>query len=301
MTDRPVIEIVGLVKQFGRFRALDELDLTLREGEVLGFLGPNGAGKSTTIRILLGLVRRTAGTARLFGDDPWRRAVALHRRLAYVPGDVALWPQLTGGQCIDLLGASGAPIDETRRGELIERFDMDPTKRIRDLSKGNRQKVALVAAFATKADLLILDEPTSGLDPLMEEVFRQCVKERAAEGTSVLLSSHILSEVDALCENVTIIRHGTVVQAGSVAELRRLSRTTVHAVTRAPVAAPAGDAVTDVTSSPTDDGGTELEFSVEPKALDQVLPAILAAGVTALTVRPPSLDELFLDAYEGAR
>lgn len=296
-----VIELSGLVKRFGKFTALDGLDLTLKKGEVLGFLGPNGAGKSTTIRILLGLVRRSDGLAQLFGQDPWKNAVALHRRLAYVPGDVALWPQLTGGQCIDLLGSSGAPLDENRREELIERFEMDPSKRIRDLSKGNKQKVALVAAFATSADLLILDEPTSGLDPLMEEVFRQCVAERAAAGTSVLLSSHILSEVDALCENVTIIRHGRVVQSGSVAELRALARTAVHVATRK-VAEPLNDpAIAELQSTPAPGGGTDLTFTVEPEALDRVLLPLLTAGVTALTVRPPSLDELFLDAYETAK
>ncbi|QKJ20381.1 ABC transporter ATP-binding protein [Microbacterium hominis] len=301
MTSR-IIEIEGLIKHFGKAVALDGLDLTLDEGEVRGFLGPNGAGKSTTIRILLGLVRRTGGAVRLFGDDPWRHAVALHRRLSYVPGDVALWPQLTGGQCIDLLGSSGAPLDQTRRAELIERYDLDPSKRVRDYSKGNRQKVALVAAFASQADLLILDEPTSGLDPLMEEVFRECVRERADAGASVLLSSHILGEVDALCENVTIIRHGKVVEAGSVAELRRLSRTTVHAVTRGPAPTLAHPSIANLQSTPTGTGtGTELEFTVDPAALDDVLPPLLATGVTALTVRPPSLDELFLTAYEGAR
>lgn len=300
MSDQAIIEIAGLVKRFGSVTALDGLDLTLAEGEVLGFLGPNGAGKSTTIRILLGLMRRSAGRAELFGRDPWRHAVELHRRLSYVPGDVALWPQLTGGQCIDLLGSSGAPLDETRCDELVQRFDLDPSKRIRDLSKGNRQKVALVAALAAEADLLVLDEPTSGLDPLMEEVFRQCVQERADAGASVLLSSHILSEVDALCENVTIIRHGRVVQSGSVAELRRLSRTTVHAVTRAPVALSPDAAMSDLASAPTSDGGTDLSFSIDPAALDRVLPAILNAGTLALTVRPPSLDELFLDVYESA-
>ncbi len=299
--NQPVIELAGLRKRFGTFTALDGLDLTLHDGEVLGFLGPNGAGKSTTIRIVLGLVRRSGGTAKLFGQDPWQHAVQLHRRLAYVPGEVSLWPALTGGQCIDLLGASGAPLDEQRRRDLIERFDLDPAKRIRDLSKGNRQKVALVAALATTADLLVLDEPTSGLDPLMEEVFRQCVRERAAAGTSVLLSSHVLSEVDALCENVTIIRHGRVVESGSVAELRRHARTSVHAVTRTPIVTPTDAAISEMQSSPTQDGGTELSFTVEPAALDRVLPAILAAGTTALTVRPPSLDELFLDAYETTR
>ncbi|UIP58277.1 ABC transporter ATP-binding protein [Agromyces marinus] len=298
-TDR-IIEIDGLVKHFGRVVALDGLDLELRQGEVLGFLGPNGAGKSTTIRILLGLVRRTSGNVRLFGSDPWAHAVSLHRRLTYVPGDVALWPRLTGGQCIDVLGSSGAPLDEGRRAELLERFDLDPSKRVRDYSKGNRQKVALVAAFAARADLLILDEPTSGLDPLMEEVFRECVRERAAEGASVLLSSHILGEVDALCENVTIIRHGKVVESGSVAELRRLSRTTIHAVTRGPVAEPRHPSVAGLERRPAGDG-VELEFTIDPAALDDVLPPLLAAGVEALTVRPPSLDELFLTAYQGGR
>ncbi|GAA1465503.1 ABC transporter ATP-binding protein [Microbacterium thalassium] len=294
-----VIDIAGLTKNFGKVRALDGFDLTLHEGEVLGFLGPNGAGKSTTIRIVLGLMRRSGGHVSLFGRDPFTHAVALHRRVAYVPGDVALWPQLTGGQCIDLLGSSGAPLDQARRADLIERFDLDPTKRIRDYSKGNRQKVALVAALAAETDLLILDEPTSGLDPLMEEVFRECVGERAADGASVLLSSHILSEVEALCESVTIIRHGKVVQSGSVAELRRLSRTTVHAVTRSRIAAPEDPAITDVHAVGSGDG-TDLTFTVEPDALDRVLPPLLAVGVSTLTVRPPSLDELFLSAYEGA-
>lgn len=295
-----VIELTGLHKHFGKAKALDGLDLELNEGEVLGFLGPNGAGKSTTIRIVLGLLKRTSGTAALFGQDPWRRAVALHSRLAYVPGEVELWPRLTGGQCIDLLASSGPPLDENRLAQLTERFDFDPSKRVRDASKGNKQKIALIAAFASRADLLILDEPTSGLDPLMEQVFRECVTERAADGTSVLLSSHILSEVDALCENVTIIRHGRVVQSGSVAELRRLSRTTVHAVTDAPAPALDDPAISGLAVTPAG-AGSELEFSIDPAALDRVLPGILAAGVSALTVRPPSLDELFLNAYEGAR
>ncbi|WP_353810472.1 ABC transporter ATP-binding protein [Agromyces sp. SYSU T00194] len=292
-----VIEIEGLHKHFGKVRALDGLDLRLREGQVLGFLGPNGAGKSTTIRVVLGLMRKTSGSVRLFGEDPWSHAVRLHRRLAYVPGDVALWPQLTGGQCIDVLASSGPPTDAARRESLIERFDLDPTKRIRDYSKGNRQKVALVAAFAADADLLVLDEPTSGLDPLMEEVFRACVQERAAAGASVLLSSHILSEVDALCQDVAIVRRGRIVRDGSVAELRSLSRTAVHAVTRTPAPELDHPSVSGVERTPVGDG-TELSFSVDPAALDDVLPPVLAAGVTALTVRPPSLDELFLSEYE---
>ncbi|GAA1525921.1 ABC-2 type transport system ATP-binding protein [Agromyces terreus] len=297
MTETSVIEIAALRKRFGRFDALDGLDLELREGEVLGFLGPNGAGKSTTIRILLGLMRRTSGEVRLFGQDPWSRAVHLHRRLAYVPGDVALWPGLTGGQCIDVLGASGAPIDPARREELTQRFELDPSKRVRDYSKGNRQKVALVAALAARAELLVVDEPTSGLDPLMEEVFRECVAERAAEGTSVLLSSHILSEVEVLCQRVTIIRHGKVVTSGDIADLRRMSRTKVHAVTRGPAPDLSRADVSGLETGAAGDG-TELSFSVAPDALDDVLPQLLAVGVSTLTVRPPSLDELFLEAYE---
>lgn len=302
MAEDLVIDVEGLVKRFGRFTALDGLDLRLGAGAVLGFLGPNGAGKSTTIRILLGLVRRSGGRAALFGRDPWRHPVELHRRLAYVPGDVALWPHLTGGQCIDVLGASGPPLDRAARDGLVERFDLDPTKRVRDYSKGNRQKVALIAAFAARADLLVLDEPTSGLDPLMEEVFRACVRERVADGAAVLLSSHILSEAEALCEEVTIIRHGRVVRAGSMAELRHLARTTVSAVTRGPAPVLTHPSIAGLAIVPAAGGaGDEVTFTIEPDALDAVLPRLLAGGVSALTVRPPSLDELFLSAYEGER
>ncbi|WP_402466696.1 ABC transporter ATP-binding protein [Isoptericola aurantiacus] len=304
-----VVDIQGLVKTFGRVRALDGLDMTLEPGEVRGFLGPNGAGKSTTIRILLGMVRASGGSVRLFGADPWRRAVDLHRRLTYVPGDVALWPGLTGGQCLDVLGASGAPVDASRRDELVERFDLDPTKRVRDYSKGNRQKVALVAAFAARADLLVLDEPTSGLDPLMEEVFRQCVAERARSGATVLLSSHILSEVESLCSTVTIVRHGRTVRAGTVSQMRALARTTVHAVTAA--GAPDLDrfdlhglTVSPLHETDTDDPShadrREITFTVDPAELDAVLAPLVAGGLSSLTVRPPSLDELFLSEYDGA-
>ncbi|MEG3616471.1 ABC transporter ATP-binding protein [Isoptericola haloaureus] len=301
MTD-PVIDISGLVKTFGSFRALDGFDLRLDPGEVRGFLGPNGAGKTTTIRVLLGMMRASGGRVRLFGQDPWRRAVALHRRLTYVPGDVALWPGLTGGQCLDVLGASGAPLDPARRDELVERFDLDPTKRVRDYSKGNRQKVALVAALAARADLLVLDEPTSGLDPLMEEVFRECVTERAADGAAVLLSSHILSEVEALCSTVTIIRRGRAVRAGTVAELRGLARTTVHAVTPGTPPDLDGFDLHDLSVTPVADGGAghDVTFTVEPGDLEKVLRPLVDAGLTGLTVRPPSLDELFLSEYDGA-
>src|SRR4051812_19143366 len=218
-SDREVIRIRGLVKKFGATRALDGLDLSVRSGEVHGFLGPNGAGKSTTIRIVLGLLRKRAGEVELFGSDPWAEAAALHRRLAYVPGDVSLWPNLTGGEVIDMfLRMRGAPPDPRRRADVLERFQLDPTKKGRSYSKGNRQKVALVAAFAAPADLLVLDEPTSGLDPLMERVFADCIAERKAEGTTVLLSSHILSEVELLADRVTVIREGRAVESGSLEE-----------------------------------------------------------------------------------
>lgn len=223
-----VITTRGLVKTFRRFRALDGLDLAVARGEVHGFLGPNGAGKSTTLRILLGLMRANGGTARILDKDPWRDAVEVHRRLAYVPGDVTLWPGLTGGQCLDVLGQAHGGLVPERRTELIERFALDTTKRARDYSKGNRQKVALVSALAADAELLILDEPTSGLDPLMEQMFQQCLRERREAGCTVLLSSHILAEVEALADRVSIVRRGRIVSSGSLADLRRFTRTTVH-------------------------------------------------------------------------
>ena len=223
------IEITGLVKTFGSTRALDGLDLTVSEGEVHGFLGPNGAGKSTTIRVLLGLLRKDAGDVRLLGGDPWRQAASLHRRLAYVPGDVNLWPTLTGGEVIDLLGRLRGGLDERRRAELVERFELDPTKKCRSYSKGNRQKVALIAALASDVELLMLDEPTSGLDPLMESVFTDYVDAFREGGRTVLLSSHILAEVERLCDRVSIIRAGRRVETGTLAELRHLTRTSVVA------------------------------------------------------------------------
>src|SRR5271154_2253616 len=223
------IEISGLTKTFGAVRALDGLDLTVREGEVHGFLGPNGAGKSTTIRILLGLVKADSGAVRLLGGDPWTDAVALHRQMAYVPGDVTLWPSLTGGETIDLLARMRGGIDTKRRAELIERFDLDPTKKARTYSKGNRQKVSLVSAFSSQARLLLLDEPSSGLDPLMENVFQQCVMEARDRGVTVLLSSHILAETEALCDRVTIIRAGKTIESGTLDSLRHLSRTSIKA------------------------------------------------------------------------
>jgi ABC-2 type transport system ATP-binding protein len=292
-TTSPVIEVRGLTKSFGAVRALDGLDLEVAPGEVHGFLGPNGSGKSTTIRVLLGLLRADAGTARLLGGDPWADAVTLHRRLAYVPGDVNLWPKLTGGEVIDLLASLRGPLDRTRKAELLERFDLDPGKRARTYSKGNRQKVALVAALACDVELLVLDEPTSGLDPLMELVFQQCVREAVARGTTVLLSSHILAEVEKLCDRVTIIRAGRTVQTGTLHELRHLTRSTVRVTTPQGPAVLAGvSGVHDVAS----DGG-RLAFTVDDAAMSQVMAVLGAAGISDLVVTPPTLEELFVHHY----
>ncbi|MFD9126411.1 ATP-binding cassette domain-containing protein [Kitasatospora sp. NPDC059571] len=284
------ISVTGLVKNFGRTRALDGLDLTVARGEVHGFLGPNGAGKSTTVRVLLGLLRADGGTARLLDGDPWRDAVALHRRLAYVPGDVTLWRNLTGGEAIDLLGRLRGGLDPARRAELLERFELDPTKKGRAYSKGNRQKVALVAALASDTELLVLDEPTSGLDPLMEEVFRGCVREERERGRTVLLSSHVLSEVEALCDRVSIIRAGRTVESGTLAELRHLTRTTIDAELAGP--APRLEGVHGLVAE-----GTRLHCQVDADRLDGVLRALTAVGVRSLTSRPPTLEELFLRHY----
>jgi ABC-2 type transport system ATP-binding protein len=287
------IEVTGLIKAFGRFRALDGLDLTVEEGEVHGFLGPNGSGKSTTIRVLLGLLRKSGGEARLLGGDPWTDAVALHRRLAYVPGEVNLWPSLTGGEAIDLLGRLRGGLDPARRAELLERFELDPTKKARTYSKGNRQKVALVAALAADVELLILDEPTSGLDPLMETVFQACIREARDEGRTVLLSSHILAEVEALCARVTIIRAGRTVESGSLAEMRHLTRTTVDVETAAPIQGL--EAIHGVHDLKVD--GTRAAFDVDADALDGVLRHLTGFGVRMLHSSPPTLEELFLRHY----
>ena len=289
------ISVSGLVKTFGPTRALDGLDLTVREGEVHGFLGPNGSGKSTAIRVLLGLLRADAGSASLLGGDPWRDTAELHRRLAYVPGDVNLWPNLTGGEVIDLLGRLRGGLDEQRRAELLERFELDPRKKGRTYSKGNRQKVALVAALASNVELLILDEPTSGLDPLMEAVFQECVNELRGERT-VLLSSHILAEVEALCDRVSIIRNGRTVETGTLADLRHLTRTSVSAEL---VETPDGLAdlpgVHDLAVE-----GTRVRFEVDTDHLDTALRALVGGGVRSLTSQPPTLAELFLRHYEDA-
>jgi ABC-2 type transport system ATP-binding protein len=294
----PVVRTDGLVKTFGRARALDGLDLEVRRGEVHGFLGPNGAGKSTTIRILLGLMRAARGRVELFGGDPWREASRLHARLAYVAGDVALWPGLTGGQCLDIVGSTLGGVDERRRAELVSRFDLDPTKRVRDYSKGNRQKVALVAALSARADLLVLDEPTSGLDPLMEQAFQETIRERRQDGATVLLSSHILGEVEALADRVSIIRRGRTVTTGTLAELRRHTRTSVHAVTvDEPTGLAAADGVGDWASERVD-GYVDSRFTVDGDELDAAVGLLHEARIRTLTVTPPSLDALFLSRYD---
>jgi ABC-2 type transport system ATP-binding protein len=291
------IEIRGLAKSFGRTKALDGLNLTVSPGDITGFLGPNGAGKSTTIRVLLGLLRADGGTVRLLGGDPWRDAVALHRRIAYVPGDVTLWPNLTGMQAIDFLcRLRGNGVDTRRRDELIERFELDPHKKARTYSKGNRQKVAIIAAFSCHSELYILDEPTSGLDPLMERAFQQCVAEVARRGAAVLLSSHILAEVEKLCDNVTIIRSGRTVRSGTLAELRHLMRTKVVARTRSDGRALQNTPyVHDFTSR---DGA--VSFSVDRTDLEFTLEHLTDLGIEDLTVTPASLEDMFLREYQGA-
>ena len=288
-----VITTENLVKTFGAVRALDGLDLSVDQGEVHGFLGPNGAGKSTTIRILLGLMRHDSGRATLFGRDPWKDAVALHRRLAYVPGDVMLWPGLTGGQCIDVLAGAHGGINTARRDDLVERFELDPSKKSRSYSKGNRQKVSLVAALSTDVELLILDEPTAGLDPLMERVFQDVITARKAEGVTVLLSSHIMGEVEALADRVSIIREGRLASSGSLADLRRHTRSHVHAITqRRPEFPPGAD-------FRLSEAGERIQVngSVEADHVSDLVVSLHAAGLYTLTVTPPSLDDLFLTNY----
>jgi ABC-2 type transport system ATP-binding protein len=288
-----LIQARGLQKRFGKTRALDELDLAVHRGEVHGFLGPNGAGKSTTIRAVLGQLRLDGGRLSVFGLDPMNDAVEIHARLAYVPGDTALWPSLTGGECIDMLGRFHGQIDEQRRAELIDRFELDPTKRARSYSKGNRQKVALVAALSSDAELLVLDEPTSGLDPLMEAVFQQTIGELHQQGRTVLLSSHILDEVETLFDRVTIIRSGKTVRTGSLDDLRAGTSTTIRATTRTPITGL--DAFDTRQERSGDQWHTEL--TVPRERIPDAVAVVAAARPDALVVRPPSLDELFLSEY----
>jgi ABC-2 type transport system ATP-binding protein len=290
------IRTAGLSKRYGETLALDALDLEIRVGEVYGYLGPNGSGKTTTIRLLLGLHRPSAGTATLFGIDAWSEPVAAHRRTAYVAGEPFLWPALTGAETLELLARLHGSTDTAYREVLVERFQLDTSKRLRALSKGNRQKVQLVAAFATRADLLVLDEPTNGLDPLMEVAFRQTVQEAKERGQTAFLSSHILSEVEALCDRVGILRRGRLVDEGTLAELRHLSAQTIE-VTFAG-AAPEFPALPGVHL--TKAGANALRFEVTGE-VGRLLAAIARHSVVALTSREPSLEEIFLHHYdEGA-
>jgi len=285
--------MTNVVKTFGPTRALDGLDLEVATGEVHGYLGPNGSGKSVTIRTLLGLLRHDSGEVRLLGGDPWRDAVSLHRRLTYVPGDVSLWPNLSGGEIIDYFARLRGDVDTAKRDELVERFELDPHKKASAYSKGNRQKVALVTALASSAELLILDEPTAGLDPLMETVFQDCIVEVAGEGRTVFLSSHILAEVEKLCDRVTIIREGRVVQRGTLDELRTTTRTSITVATDRPV-----------TGLDTNPGvhtlrveEAHLHFEVDSVALDEVMRHLSTFGIRSLVSQPPTLEELFLREY----
>lgn len=291
---KPVIEVKGLVKKFGKFKALDGLDLTVSKGEVHGFLGPNGSGKSTTIRILLGLLKKTDGEAKLLGEDPWAQSTELHRRLAYVPGDVNLWPNLSGGECIDLLGDLRGGLDEQKRADLLEVFNLDPKKKFRTYSKGNRQKVALVAALACDVELYILDEPTSGLDPLMEAVFQKHIRELKKQGKTVLLSSHILEEVEALCDKVTIIREGKTVETGSLKGIRHLQKISFEVETKKSSEA--------IAKLPGVDSfevkGKKATFEVDPKHIDSVIQQLAKMQVEYITSHPPKLEELFLRHYD---
>ncbi|MCC9296138.1 ABC transporter ATP-binding protein [Clostridium sp. WLY-B-L2] len=289
-----VIHIQNLIKSFGSTRALRGIDLTVKQGEVHGFIGPNGAGKSTAIRILLGILQKTSGEITLFDRDPWRDAVKLHRRLVYVPGDVTLWPELSGGEIIDFLGRLHGGLDVSRKNQLLKRFQLDPTKKSGTYSKGNRQKVALVAAFSCEAELYLLDEPTSGLDPLMEMIFQECVAEIKKAGRTVLLSSHILSEVESLCDRISIIRQGKIVEHGTLSQLQHLTRTTVNVETKnAAIGLEKLSGVHDVSQN-----GLKYRFSVDRNFITKFMKLLLPLGIKSLTVEPPSLEELFMRHYD---
>lgn len=287
------VEVEGLTKSFGSVHALRGLDLHVPAGQVTGFLGPNGSGKSTTIRILLGLLRADGGRATVLGGDPWSDAVRLHRSIAYVPGDVMLWPNLTGGEAIDILARLSGPLDPARKKLMLERFELDPTKKARAYSKGNRQKVALVAALASEADLLLLDEPTSGLDPLMEAAFTESIREVKAAGRSVLLSSHIFAEVEKLADRVTIIREGVTVESGTIAELRHLTRSQLTVVLDG--GADGLAALPGVHDVAVVDG--HVTFAVDDAELPAVLAEVARLRPRSLVANPPSLEELFLRHY----
>ncbi|MDV2581960.1 ABC transporter ATP-binding protein [Alkalibacillus haloalkaliphilus] len=289
-----VLETQSITKRFGKVEALKGVDLKVEKGEVLGFIGPNGAGKSTTIRVLLGIIKANSGEAKIFGQDVWKDAVELHKRMAYVPGDVNLWPNLTGGQVIDyFISLRGAQVNKKRKKELVERFQLDPTKKCGTYSKGNRQKVALIAAFAAEADLYILDEPTSGLDPLMERVFQQCVIEAKERGSSVLLSSHILSEVEKLCDHVAIIRDGVVIESGSLTELRHLTRTHLYIETKSSV-----DLSSELGVFEWKQEKDGYSFQVDSDSLSTVMKKVSEHGLLKVESAPPTLEDLFMRHYE---
>ena len=292
-----VIEVAGLVKHFGTVKAVDSLDLSVATGQVAGFLGPNGAGKTTTIRVLLGLLKADSGHASLLGGNPWTDAVELHKRCVYVPGDVALWPNLTGGQIIDVLSTLAGGIEKARKDEMLQRFELDPTKKARTYSKGNRQKVALVAALASRAELLVLDEPTSGLDPLMEGQFQECIRQVKAEGRSVLLSSHIFAEVEKLADTITIIREGRTVEQGTLASMRHLTRTQVRVDLDSGAEQLRG--LPEVHDLSVD--GVHVSFSVDHDGLPAVLSCLAGLGPHSLAANPPSLEEIFLSHYSDIK
>jgi ABC-2 type transport system ATP-binding protein len=290
-----ILKTTNVTKKFGKFTALDGVNLEVKSGEVFGFIGPNGAGKSTTIRILLGILKATEGEAKIFGLDAWKDAVEIHKRISYVPGDVNLWPNLTGGEVIDLFMQMRGSTNHNRREELIQKFDLDPSKKCRTYSKGNRQKVALVAAFSSDADMYILDEPTSGLDPLMEKVFQECVMDAKKAGKSVLLSSHILSEVEKLCDKVAIIRQGKIIETGTLKELRHLTRTNFLVETKQPMAELQKlKGVHDLAKE-----DQAFSFQVDPEELDAVMKYVSQFGIVRLESSPPKLEDLFMRHYEG--
>ncbi|MBB6450946.1 ABC-2 type transport system ATP-binding protein [Geomicrobium halophilum] len=290
-----LLNVNHLTKRFGKFTALEGVNIEINEGEIYGFIGPNGAGKSTTIRVLLGILKASEGEVKIFGKDAWSDAVDVHKRIAYVPGDVNLWPNLTGGEVIDLFLKLRGRSHTSRKEELIKKFDFDPTKKCRTYSKGNRQKVALIAAFAMEADLYILDEPTSGLDPLMEQVFQECVIDVKNKGKSVLLSSHILSEVEKLCDRVGIIRQGKMIETGTLNELRHLTRTNIHVETNEPITSlNEFKGIHDIQEQ-----GLALSFQVDAEELDHVIRHVSQFGIVKLESMPPTLEDLFMRHYEN--
>ncbi|WP_097151003.1 ABC transporter ATP-binding protein [Ureibacillus acetophenoni] len=292
-----LVEVKGLTKKFGKFTALNNIQMTINEGEIYGFIGPNGAGKSTTIRILLGMLKATSGEVKIFGKDAWKDAVEIHKQIAYVPGDANLWPNLTGGEVIDIFLKMRGNGNKNRRDELIERFNLDPSKKCRAYSKGNRQKIALISAFASEAQFYIFDEPTSGLDPLMERTFQQCVLEVKNEGKSVLLSSHILSEVEKLCEKISIIREGKIIETGTLSEMRHLTRTNLIVKTIKPL--PPFETKQGVHNVNYENG--EISFQVDSEELDSIIKFISEFGIQKLESSPPTLEDLFLRHYENAK